>query len=161
MERQMEKTRDFQKPEMTIFNEILSIRKVTKVTSAKRMSFSVAVIVGDKKGMFGFGVGKAREKDLAIQKAVSQAKKNMQKIELTKKAKTIPHFVLAKYKAAKVMLKPGIAGSGIVAGGSIRKVLEIAGVENIVAKALGSSNPLVNALCTIKALNNLLPKRNV
>ena len=141
--------------EIQTYEEILSIRRVTKVvTGGKNLRFSVFAAVGDKNGRIGIGKGKAREVPLAISKAIERARKNMFKVPLV--GTTIPHAVEAKYGAAKVLIKPAAEGTGVIAGSSVRKILELAGVRDVLAKILGSRNPISNAYATIGALKMLL-----
>ncbi len=141
--------------ELQTYEEILSIRRVTKVvTGGKNLRFSVFVAVGDKNGRVGIGKGKAREVPLAIQKAIEKAKKNMIQVPII--GTTIPHAVQAKFGAAKVIIKPASEGTGVIAGSSVRKILELAGVRDVLAKILGSRNPITNAYATMEALKMLL-----
>lgn len=142
--------------EKKFFNELIVLRRVSKATSGgKRMRFSAVVIAGDKKGKVGIAMGKGLDPQDAIQKANKKAENSLKTIPLNVESKTVPHRVEAAYKASSVMIKPAPIGTGVVAGGAIRKVLEIAGVENVVAKRLGSANSLTNAYCTILALTKL------
>lgn len=135
--------------------KMINIRRVARVVSGgRRFSFSVAVIIGNKKGKVGVGLGKAGDTSLAIDKAVRNAKKNMITVSLTKDA-SIAHDVSAKYNASNVTLIPA-AGRGLVAGSSARLVLELAGVSNVIAKMhSGSKNGLNNARATVEALKSL------
>ncbi|NQV92912.1 30S ribosomal protein S5 [Candidatus Kaiserbacteria bacterium] len=135
--------------------KIISIRRVTRVVSGgRRFGFSVAMVLGDKKGQVGVGTGKATDTALAIEKAIRQAKKNMVKIRTTKEM-SIPHDVQVKYGASVVQIIPA-KGRGLVAGSSVRTVLELAGVKDVTAKIFSrSKNKLNNAQATIKALEEL------
>lgn len=135
--------------------KMINIRRVARVVSGgRRFSFSVAIIIGNKKGKVGVGLGKAGDTSLAIDKAVRNAKKNMITVNLTKDS-SISHDVSAKYNASVVTLIPA-TGRGLVAGSSARLVLELAGVSNIIAKMhSGSKNGLNNARATIEALKSL------
>jgi len=135
--------------------KIISIRRVTRVMAGgRRFSFSVAIIVGDRKRSVGVGTGKASDTALAIEKAARNAKKHMVKIPLDKKHR-IPHETEAKYCASHVWLSPA-PGKGVVAGGSVRTVLELGGVKDVTAKILSrSKNKLNNASATIQALAKL------
>ena len=134
--------------------KVVQVRRVSKKTKGgSRIGFSVLVVVGDKKGRVGVGLGKAPDVRSAIHKGVSYAKKHLIKIPL--KRGTIPHEVKVKYGAAKVLLKPAPLGTGIIAGGAVRSVVEAAGVENIVSKILGTRNKLSNVYATIEALKKL------
>ena len=135
--------------------KIISIRRVTRVMAGgRRFSFSVALVAGDRKGSVGVGTGKAADTALAIEKAARAAKKNMVKLTLTKE-KRIPHDIKAKYCASRVWLSPA-TGRGLVAGSSMRAVLELGGVKDVTGKILSrSKNKLNNARATIKALETL------
>ena len=119
----------------------------------KRLSFSALTVAGDGNGHVGLGIGKANEVPGAINKANAIARKNLIKVPLT--GTTIPHKILVKFGAAKVLLKPAAPGTGIIAGSSIRAVLEVAGIEDILAKSLGSSNKINMAKATMLALSQL------
>lgn len=135
--------------------KIISIRRVTRVVAGgRRFSFSVAIILGNKKGSVGVGIGKAGDTALAIEKAVRSAKKNIIKVPLSKEMR-IPHETRAKYCSSEVIIMPS-PGKGLVAGSSVRNVLELAGVNDVAAKILSrSKNRLNNAQATIKALKAL------
>ncbi len=130
---------------------VINIRRISKKTKGgNRIGFSALVVVGDKKGRVGAGLGKAPDVRSAIQKSINYAKKHLLTVPLRKG--TIPHRVMVKFGAAKILLKPAPAGTGIMAGGTLRTVVEAAGVENIVGKVLGSRNKINNVYATIKAL---------
>jgi small subunit ribosomal protein S5 len=142
--------------EEKLFSELVSLRRVTKATAgAKRMRFSAVLIAGDKNGKVGIAMGKGADPQEAISKAMKKAGAKLLTVPLNQEAKAVPHRVEASYKSSSVLIKPAPIGTGVVAGGAIRKVLEIAGVDNVVAKRLGSSNSLTNAYCTILALSKL------
>ena len=135
--------------------KILQVKRVTKVVKGgKKMSFRVAVVVGNAKRKVGLGIGKAADVNGAIEKAILNAKKHLIKVPLTKK-KSIPHSIYCNFGACKVMIRPASLGTGIIAGGSMRTVLELAGIKNALAKQFGSKNILNNAKATIKSLYNL------
>ncbi len=141
--------------ETQLYDEVLSIRRVAKVvTGGKNLRFSVFVAVGDKNGRVGIGKGKAREVPIAIAKAVERAKRNMIKIPIV--GTTIPHEVFVKFGASKVLIKPASEGTGVIAGSSVRKILELAGVKDVLAKVIGSRNPITVAYATMEALKQLL-----
>lgn len=135
--------------------KIISIRRVTRVVAGgRRFSFSVTMVLGDKKGRVGVGIGKASDTALAIEKATRQAKRNMITVRTTKEM-SIPHDVEAKYGASHIAIKPA-PGRGLVAGSSVRTILELAGVKDVTAKIFSrSKNKLNNAQATIKALETL------
>lgn len=137
---------------------VLDVARVTRVVAGgRRFSFRATVAVGNKKGKIGVGIGKGVDVSQAVEKAVSRAQKN--KITIPLKQWTIPHEVIAKYAAARVFLKPAARGRGLVAGGAVRAICELAGIENITAKILSkSSNKLNNALATIEALKKIKSK---
>ncbi len=142
-----------EKPEFD--SKMISIRRVTRVVSGgRRFSLSVAVIAGDRNGRIGLGTGKAQDTQLAIEKAMKQAKRNMFHIKLTKKG-DLPHDLNAKYKSAKVDLMPN-KGKGLIAGSSARVILSLAGIKNATAKFhSGTKNKLNNARATMKALQEI------
>ncbi|MEG1222322.1 MAG: 30S ribosomal protein S5 [Bacilli bacterium] len=130
-------------PRVKEFEEVVvSINRVCKtVKGGRKMKFSALVVIGDKKGRYGFGLGKAAEVPDAIKKAVEAAKKNMFRISLVK-GDTIPHEIIGKFGATKVFLKPAKEGTGIIAGGPVRRILELAGVKNVYSKVYGSRTPI-------------------
>lgn len=139
---------------------VLQIRRVTKVVKGgKKLSFRAVVVVGDGEGQVGVGVAKASEVIGAIQKAIISARKNLIQVPIFKK--TIPHPITSKAGAGKIMLKPAAEGTGIIAGGSARSVLELSGIENILCKSLGSDSGLNIARATIKALSELRKFKDV
>lgn len=133
---------------------VVDLARVTRVTSGgKRMSFRATVVVGDKKGKVGYGIAKGKDVQAAIQKAVAKAEKAV--IRVPMKKNTIPHEMLIKFKAAKVLLKPAPEGTGVIAGGAVRLVLELSGIRDIVAKMLGSTSKHNNVHATIEVLKKL------
>lgn len=143
------------KPTETELKEkLVSLNRVAKVTKGGRtFSFAAIVVVGDGNGTVGHGLGKARDVSESIAKAVDDAKKNLVKVPLHKG--TIPHEQKGKYGAGKVLIKPASDGTGVIAGGAMRAVLEIAGVHNVLAKSQGSSNPHNVVKATVDALAKL------
>ncbi|OIO53584.1 30S ribosomal protein S5 [Candidatus Peregrinibacteria bacterium CG1_02_54_53] len=137
------------------FDEVtLSVDRVTRVVAGgRRMRFRAVVVIGNKKGKVGLGTGKAAEVQAAVKKANVDAKRNMLRIPL--REGTIPHAVNVKYKAAKIRLLPACKGTGVIAGGAVRVILEQAGVQDVLSKRFGSSNKLVNAQAVVKALQKL------
>lgn len=143
-----------------IKEKLVSLNRVTKVNKGGRtFSFSAIVVVGDGNGSVGHGLGKARDVSESIAKAVDDAKKNMIKVPLLHG--TIPHEQKGKYGAGKVLIKPAADGTGVIAGGAMRAVLEIAGVHNVLAKSQGSSNPHNVVKATIDALAKLRSAQTV
>jgi small subunit ribosomal protein S5 len=135
-------------------DQVVAINRVTKVVKGgKNLSFSALVVVGDQHGHAGFGMGKAREVPMAIRKAIEQAKKNMVKLNL--KGSTIPHQVLGRYGSGQVLLKPAPEGTGLIAGGPVRAVMEVAGIQNVLTKSIGTSNPHNVIKATFDALLHL------
>ena len=135
-------------------DDVIAINRVTKVVKGgKNLSFSALVVVGDHHGHAGFGMGKAREVPMAIKKAIEQAKKNLIKLNL--KGTSIPHQVLGRYGSAEVLLKPASEGTGVIAGGPVRKVMQVAGIHNVLTKSLGTSNPHNVVKATFAALLSL------
>ncbi len=143
------------KPAETELKEkLVSLNRVAKVTKGGRtFSFAAVVVVGDSEGTVGHGLGKARDVSEAIAKAVDDAKKNLVKVPLHKG--TIPHEQRGKYGAGKVLIKPAAEGTGVIAGGAMRAVLEFAGIQNVLAKSMGSSNPHNVIKATMDALSKL------
>jgi small subunit ribosomal protein S5 len=138
--------------------KVIQIKRVTKVVKGgKKLTFRAIVIVGDNKRKVGVGIGRADDVNMAISKAILYGKKNLINVPLTLKF-SVPHVVKAGYGACKIMLRPASQGTGVIAGGSVRTVLELAGIRNILAKQFGSSNILNNAKATILALTLLNEK---
>ncbi len=135
-------------------DKLVTLNRVAKVTKGGRtFSFAAIVVVGDGNGTVGHGLGKAREVSDAISKAVDDAKKNLIKVPILNG--TVPHEQKGKYGAGKVLIKPASDGTGVIAGGAMRAVLEIAGVHNVLAKSMGSSNPHNVVKATIDALQKM------
>ena len=140
--------------------EVLDLRRVTRVVAGgKRFRFRATVVVGDGNGRVGIGVAKGSDVEQSVSKARSQAKKALIKVKM--KDRPIPHEVEAKFSAARVLIKPAKSGKGLTAGGAVRVVLKMAGVQDATAKCLGTTtNKLTNALATVKALSELRLKEN-
>ena len=147
--------------ELTLNDKLVFINRVTKVVKGgKRLSFSALVVTGDGNGHVGIGLGKANEVPGAISKSNSIARKNLIKVPLA--GTTIPHEIRVKFGAARILLKPAVPGTGIIAGGSIRAVVEAAGIKDILTKSLGSANRINTAKAAILALSQLRePKKEL
>ena len=147
--------------QLNLKEQVVSINRVTKVVKGgKNMSFSALVVVGDSQAkVVGFGVGKAKEVPSAIRKGIEAAKKNLRKIHLLES--TIPHMVLGKFGAGIVLLKPAPAGTGVIAGGPVRAVIQAAGIPNVLTKSIGTHNPHNVVKATIDALVQLRDKSAV
>ena len=133
---------------------IVNIGRVTKVVKGgRRFRFTALIVIGNRNGLVGFGFGKSKEVPDAIKKAVDDAFKNI--IEVKRKGSTIPHDIEVKYNASRILLKPASEGTGVIAGGSTRPVIELAGIKDILTKSLGSNNSANVVRATIKALSML------
>jgi len=136
------------------FEKVVQVNRVSKKTKGgDKRSLSVIVVVGDRKGRVGVGLGKAADVQSAVRKATTYAKKHM--IDVPLKGRTIPHQVLIKSGAAKVLLKPAPNGTGVIAGGAVRVVVEAAGIHDVVSKILGTKNQASNVYATLEALKRL------
>lgn len=142
------------KNETNLNDRVIHINRTSKVVKGgRRFSFSALIVVGDGSGNVGYGLGKAKEVPEAIRKGVEKAKKNMISVPL--QGTTIPYDVMGKYGAGKVLLLPASEGTGVIAGGAVRAILEVAGVSDILSKCLGSNNPHNVVKATIRALQQL------
>ena len=147
--------------EPKFIERLIKISRVTKVTKGgKKMSFRAVVVIGNESGQVGVGIGKAEDVVNAFKKAKADGRKNLIKIPITKSL-SIPHSVVSNTGACKIIMRPSIEGSGVIAGGAVRTVLEVAGIKNVIAKQLGSNNLLNNARATIIALKSLTTKSQI
>ncbi len=152
------KERNREEKEFT--EKLIRLNRVSKaVKGGRKMSFSALMVVGDGKGRVGYGFGKANDVAEAIRKSVEKAKKNL--IVVPIKKSTIPHEILGEYKSASVLLKPAAPGTGIIAGGPVRAVMEAAGVHDILAKSLGSKNTMNIVKCVFNGLENIFDAREL
>ena len=146
--------------DLELKEKVVSIQRVAKVVKGgRRFSFSAIVVVGNENGVVGYGLGKANEVTNAIIKGTDDAKKNLINVPVFKN--TIPHEVVGKYGGGLVLMKPASQGTGVIAGGAMRAVLEIAGVQNVLAKCYGSTNPANVVRATIKALSEMQSPEDV
>lgn len=147
--RRVERDKEFEE-------RVVVINRVTKVVKGgRRFRFAALVVVGDKKGRVGFGTGKANEVPDAIKKAIEDAKKNVFRVPLVNGGATLPHEITGIYGAGQVFLKPAAEGTGVIAGGPVRAVLELAGVSDVLSKCIGSRTPINMVRATITGLQNL------
>ena len=153
-----------QKDDSDLVDKLVGINRVAKVVKGgRRFGFAALVVVGDLRGRVGFGTGKAKEVPIAIQKAMENARRNM--VDVSLNASTLWYPVKAKHGAAKVYMQPAAEGTGIIAGGAMRAVLELVGVQNVLAKCYGSTNPVnvvratINALCSMESPEEVALRR--
>ena len=152
--REMNRDDSRDKKETAFVDHVVSLRRVTKVTKGgKRFSFAAFVISGDKQGHVGLGLGKSREVSMAIAKATNKARKKM--IEVSRRGSTIPYDAIGTHGASRVMVRPASKGTGNIAGGAVRAIMDAAGVEDVLTKSLGSSNGINVAKATMNALAKL------
>lgn len=147
--------------EEKFIERLIKISRVSKVTKGgKKLSFQAIIIIGNGKGKVGVGMAKATDVINAVQKAKTNGIKNLISLPITKSL-SIPHNVVGQFGACKIIMRPAVEGSGVIAGSSIRTVLEVAGIKNVIAKQLGSNNLLNNAKASINALNALTTKSQI
>ena len=148
------------RPEKEFEERVVKINRITKVVKGgRRMRFAALVVVGDKKGRIGFGTGKAKEVPDAIKKATEMATKNVKRVSLVDN--TLPHETVGVYGPAKVVLRPAATGTGVIAGGPVRAVLELAGVTNVISKCLGSRTPINLVRATVSGLESMVTIEDV
>lgn len=155
---QQRRPRKFNRPQVDKeFEErVVKINRVAKtVKGGRKMRFSALVVVGDKKGRVGFGLAKANEVPDAIKKAIEAAKKNVIRVPLVNDKQTIPHAITATYGAGEIMIRPAAEGTGVIAGGAVRAVLELAGIRDVLSKCIGSRTPINMVRATFEALKSL------
>ena len=146
--------------QLQLKDTVVSLNRVTKVVKGgKNLSFSALVVVGDESGHVGYGSGKAKEVPQAIRKAIEAAKKNLIKVPLLKN--TIPHQTMGLFGSGRVLMKPAVEGTGIIAGGAVRAVMQAAGVSNILTKSIGTSNPHNVIKATFEGLKSLKDPQDV
>ncbi len=141
-------------------DEVVQINRTAKVMKGgRRFAFSALVVVGDGRGVVGLGFGKAREVPPSVEKGVTDAKKQLIKVNL--RGGTVPHAIIGRFRASRIKIMPAAPGTGIIAGAPVRKVLEAAGVSDVLTKALGSKNPMNLAKATLVGLRNMKTRREI
>ncbi|MDA1061270.1 MAG: 30S ribosomal protein S5 [bacterium] len=157
MKKPNDRRKTFVKREPKEFDEqVIQIDRVTRVVKGgRKLRFRATVAIGNKKGKVGIGIGKSQEVTGAIQKGIAKAKRDLVQVNLDEN--TIPHQIKIKYKAAKILLLPAVPGTGLIAGGTIRKVLELAGIKDILSKSYGTTNKVNCTKATFEALKRLVP----
>jgi small subunit ribosomal protein S5 len=160
MERRPRKSNRDEQSQREFDQKVVEVKRVTRVVAGgKRMRFRALVVIGDHKGKVGMGLKKGVDVAESVNKAVNQAKKNMIVLPLVNE--TIPHQVLIKYKSSKLLMKPARLGSGVIAGGAVRSVMELAGVKNVVSKMIGSSNKVNNVKAVFEAFKKMKSKEKL
>ncbi len=158
--RRRQSGRDNEREKSEFDHKVVEVSRVTRVVAGgKRMRFRALVVIGDHKGKVGMGLKKGSDVSESVNKAVNQAKKNMVVLPLVNE--TIPHEMHMKYKSSTIMLKPAKPGTGVIAGGAIRSVMDLAGVKNVVSKMLGSNNKVNNVKAVFAAFNRMKSKETL
>lgn len=158
--RRRQSNRDGERDRNEFDQKVVEVKRVTRVTAGgKRMRFRALVVIGDHKGKVGMGLKKGADVSESVNKAVNQAKKNMITLPLVNE--TIPHVLNVKYKSSSLMLKPAKPGTGVIAGGAVRSVMELAGVKNVVSKMLGSNNKVNNVKAVFSAFGKMRSKEQL
>ena len=154
-----QKTTQNERNKERLLTEVISLKRVAKVTAGgKRLRFSAVVAVGDGAGNIGIALAHGREAPDAIRKAIDKAKNKMMAVPIVGEQKTVPFRLEGKFRSARIIIKPAAAGAGIVAGGSVRQVLTVAGYQNVVAKQVGAANSVANAYATLHILHKMKEK---
>ena len=155
------KRKKFSQRNSYLVDRLIKISRISKVTKGgKKLSFRTVIVVGNENGKVGIGVGKANDVVNAFKKAKADGRKNLITLPITKSL-SIPHYVVGNFSACKIIIRPSNEGSGVIAGGAVRRVFEVAGIRNVIAKQLGSNNLLNNARASIHALKNLTTKSEI
>jgi small subunit ribosomal protein S5 len=158
----MEHQKNFDKDpkEKEFVEKLVTLNRTSKtVKGGRRMSFSALTVVGDQKGRVGYGIGKANDVSEAIKKSIDKAKRNLITVPL--KNGTVPHDIIGKYKSSEVLLKPACSGTGIIAGGTVRAIMDAIGATDVISKSLGSSSPVNVVRATFNALENLMDAKEI
>jgi len=156
------RNRKNQKPQVKEYDEkVLQISRITRVVKGgRRLRFRAAVVIGNKKGKVGFAVSKAGEVQKAVQKAAAKAKKQLIKVPISEKNSTIPHEIEKRFASSKVLIKPASKGTSLIAGNTVKSVMELAGYKNILSKTIGSTSKINSAYATIECLKALHTQEN-
>lgn len=156
----MEHQKNFDKDQKEFVEKLVTLKRTSKtVKGGRRMSFAALTVVGDKAGRVGYGFGKANDVSEAIRKSIDKAKRNL--ITVPVRNGTIPHEMLGKYKSSSILLKPACAGTGIIAGGPVRAIMDSIGATDVISKSLGSSSPVNVVRATFNALTKLMDAKTV
>ncbi|MBR1535450.1 MAG: 30S ribosomal protein S5 [Treponema sp.] len=160
MERQNKFDKDSKKEQKEFIEKLVRLNRTAKTTKGGRaMSFSALTVVGDGKGRVGYGFGKANDVSEAIRKSIDKAKRNLMFVPV--KNGTLPHEMLGNYKSSSILLKPACPGTGIIAGGTVRAIMDAIGATDVISKSLGSSSPVNVVRATFNALENLMDAKEI